>query len=155
MGYARSSLADALVLLVGLAAPGCSHTIVLDTSRLDVVPLGEFDAYMKDRGNPFADPEKRVVIRVPAGERIPLEFSLKVPFADLEGGPYAVRFRRDVFICLGRGTMLLGFDGRNFAAIDDVRGLKEVAGVESGKVEVGFGVKKSEGAKIAVGLEAH
>lgn len=151
----RSWLFVAIVLPSALAASGCSHTVVLDTSRADVVPLAGLDGTMKDKGDLFADPARSLVIRIPAGERISLEISLEVPFAELEGGGYALRFNRDVFIWIGGGKMLLGFDGRTFAEIDDLRGLKQVAGVERGKVEVGFFAKKSEGAKIKVGMAAH
>jgi hypothetical protein len=116
--------------------------------------MAGLDEYMKVQGNIFADPDRSLVIRIPAGERIPIEMSLDAPFAKLEGDGYAVRFDRDLFLWIGGGRALLGFDGRNFAEIGDLRGLKEIAGVGEGRMEVGLGVKKSEGAKITMALAA-
>jgi hypothetical protein len=144
--------AAALGLLAALMAGGCAHTTTIDLKGVDVVPIADLGGYLKAHPDPFADPAKRIAIRVPAGQPIPIEITLQLPFAELEGGSPAIRFRRDVYILIGKETMLVGFDGRRFAEIADLQGLKEVAGLERGALEIGFSVKEAEGAKIKIGL---
>jgi hypothetical protein len=141
-------------LFAALLASGCAHTTVIDTQGMEVIPIGGLGDHIKAKGNPFTDPKRPVLIRLPAGERIPVDLLLRAPFAELEGGSPALRFKRDVYLYFGEGKLLLSFDGLRFAQFGDLQGLKEVAGVSRGQLMFGLKVTEAEEAKISMALEA-
>lgn len=152
----RPSIAGAVAagLFAALLASGCAHTTVIDTQGMEVVPIGGLGDHIKAKGNPFTDPKRPVLIRLPAGESIPVNLLLRAPFVELEGGSPALRFKRDVLLYFGPGKLLLSFDGRRFAQFGDFQGLKEVAGVSRGQLSIGLKVTEAEGARITMAVEA-
>ena len=140
----------AFALLVGAAAAGCSGIQTLDASTVKVVSLEELPQIAAGAEGDAAKGPGPMIVHVKAGERIPLRLAFEAPFASLEAGENAIVFRRDVFLYITPDTAMLGFDGVRFARMGDWEALKELAGVKSGSLSIGFGAGKSDGPKVDV-----
>jgi len=147
----RAMTVIAFALLVCEAA-GCSGIQTLDTSTLKTVSLEELPKIAAGEDGAAAKGPGPMVVHVKAGEKVPLNLSLDLPFAELEAGENKIVFTRDVYLYITPDTAMLGFDGKRFARIGDWKALKKLAGVKTGSLSIGFGAGKTEGPKIDVSV---
>jgi hypothetical protein len=141
------------VVAAALASPaGCSSVREIDVSGIPHVTLDD-PSNAKAIGKALEE-RGEVVVRLREGDALPMVVTFDLPVARLEAGKNVVRFSRDVWLYLSRETARISPDGRRWADLGDLAGMKDIFGFDGGKVQVGFRATEAEGAAITVAVEA-
>lgn len=135
-----------------LAAAGCSGIRTIDAGTVKTLTLAELPAAAAPAAGVAPVGPGPMIVRVRAGERIPLRLELAAPFAELAAGENALVFSRDVYLYVAPDDVMIGFDGVRFARMGDWEAIRELAGIEGGTLSIGFGAGVSEGPRIDVKL---
>lgn len=132
---------------------GCAGVQRMSLEGIEVVTLDE----LRTNAGPIESAVKSgrpVVVRVRAGERVPLDAAITTPMLTLEAGENALRFERDGYLHIARGAMLVSPDGERWTAVGNGRGLRRLFGVRHGTVSIGFGVTAGRGPVVTAALES-
>ena len=144
-------IASSLFLL--LLTPGCAGPQKLDTTNVAQVSLAEYEADPLAFGTPMDPDSKPVIIKIPAGEKVPLKLDMSIPFATVVPGKNRLRFILDVYMYMGGGQFLISPDGERWAEMGDWKALKELFNFDKGLFSVGFGVSGAEGAFMSLAMK--
>ncbi|MBW2260853.1 MAG: hypothetical protein JRG91_02685 [Deltaproteobacteria bacterium] len=144
-------IASSLFLL--LLTPGCAGVQKVDTTSAATISLAEFEADPLAYGSPLEPDGKPVIIKIPAGEKIPLKIDMSIPFATVESGENTLRFDLDVYAYMGGGRFMISPDGERWAEMGDWKALKELFNFDKGLFSVGFGVSEAEGAFMSLAMK--
>jgi hypothetical protein len=137
---------------VVLAASGCARVQRLDLNGIPTMTLADLRADSTPLEHAIRAGQTGAVIRIAAGERLPVRLSLRSSVINLEAGDNSLRFDRDAYLYVSRDAIMASPDRERWARIGDHRGLGRLFGVEHGSLEIGFGVHRSEGPRVTVGL---
>ncbi len=147
-----------LSLLVAASVAGCSSIQTMKPAAPTVL-FGELEAdpakygFGADKDGKPRFPRKGVVIKIPKGDKIPLQLAMDVTIATLEPGKNWLRFDRDVLLYIAHGEFKISPDGRRWAAIHDVKAIKKLFGMKGrGHFGFGFGISKEKGAGFHVSV---
>jgi hypothetical protein len=149
-----SALPPAAAVVAAVVAAGCAGIRTMDAAQVPTATLAELEADPAAWGLGTAEWEGPLIVRIPAGETVPLRLALDVPFATLDAGANSVRFEREVLFYLSRGELLVSPDGRRWADLSDWTVVRELFGLESGTFAIGFGVNAETGAAFTVAVAA-
>jgi len=142
-------------LLCTAAVSGCAGVQRLDRTSIPTLTVAELRASKQDPAWLLkAMGSRGVVVRVRAGEELPVRLGSSIGFATLRAGDNRLRFDREVWLYLARKKVLLSPDGRRWVGLGDWRAMKRVFDMRRGTVQVGFGVKRGQGAVITLGVHA-
>ena len=137
------------VVLVG--GSSCSSVREMDLSGVPQVALDD-PTNAKAIGKAIEE-RGAVVVYLREGDAVPLRATMDLPMAHLEAGRNVVRFDRDVWLYMSRKEARISADGRRWAALGDLAGLKELFGMTGGTVQVGFRATEAEGSAITFDIE--
>jgi len=149
-----------IVLCTGLAlvAPsllGCAGVQRLDTRGAPTFTLAE-------TRDPTAGPRVTtalggagLVLKLRAGEALPVQLSSRLGVAHLTGGAGHLTLDRDAYVYLSGRRALIGPDGQRWARLGDWRTLRRLFGLRrGGTFQVGLGITQGTGAKLTLALDA-
>lgn len=134
--------------LLGLSGCGGIHAL----ARPDA-PVVTLERFRADSAADGGLPPGGVIVRIDKGTRLPVNASVSAPFATLEPGDNRLRLDADVFVLLAPGVVDLSPDGKRWARVTDLRGLKRLFGVGKGQFMVGGGIDKASGPLVTVALK--
>ncbi|HQH28969.1 MAG TPA: hypothetical protein PLP17_16370 [Oligoflexia bacterium] len=92
------------------------------------------------------------ILRVGPGEALPLRAAMTLPFVRLEAGNNKLVFSREVYIYLAKGVLRLSPDAQQWADIQDTDAMKEIFGVDTFNLLLGFGANQADGAFFSFSL---
>lgn len=152
MTHRLGPLAAALVLL---STGGCSGVHSIAREGVVTRTLVELQADMAEGAGHYALPPGGLIVRVPAGTRLPLRLQVDTPFpAVVEPGDNHVRLDRDVWFYLRGRQMALSPDGERWADIGRWKAVARLfGGGGGGSFSVGAGITREEGPAIHVVLQ--
>lgn len=96
-----------------------------------------------------------VVVRIEAGQEIPLKLTMTSPVADLAPGENRLLFTRDAYLYISPDVFRVSPDGQRWADIHDLTAQKKLFGLKKGTLSVGFGAATKEGPYISLDVTAH
>jgi len=140
-------------LLVLLLTAGCAARQKFDTTNVAQVTLKEYEADPLAYGTPMDPDAKPVIVKIPAGEKIPLKIDLSIPFAKVITGRTRMKFTLDVYLYMGKGKFLISPDGQRWAAMGDWKALKRLFNFDKGLFSVGFGVSAVDGTFMSLAIK--
>jgi hypothetical protein len=140
------------LLLCALPLLACSgiHSIARDGVASRTLP--ELLADVAQQKEAYRFPARGLIVRVPAGSRLPIRVTLDTPFVTVEPAASSVRFDRDVYLFLRGHDLALSPDGVRWADVRRPGALKRLFGVGRGSFEVGAGIVKDQGAIVQATL---
>ncbi len=144
-------IAASLFLL--LLTPGCAGRQKLDTTNVAQVSLAEYEADPLAFGTPMDPDAEPVIVKIPAGEKIPLKIDMSIPFAKVIAGRTRMQFTLDVYLYMGRGKFLISPDGERWAEMGDWKALKKLFNFDKGLFSVGFGVSAADGTFMSLAIK--
>ena len=143
-----------LLFLVPLLMAACSSVGPLDLKDTPTLTL----ANLRQQPQPLQERIQRgesFVVRVSAGEEVPLLVTLEIPGLTFLPGQNRVRFERDVYVHYGQGKMHVSPDGQTWAAVGDFHGMARLFGLgHGGSFQVGTGVTATDGPLVSVKVTA-
>lgn len=145
---------EVLVLVVAaglLGGSSCSSVREMDVSGVPHVILDD-PSNAKAIGKAMEE-HGAVVVRLREGDAVPLRAAIDLPVAHLEAGKNVVRFDREVWLYMSRKEARISPDGRRWADLGDLAGLKELFGLTGGTVQVGFRATEADGAAITFDIK--
>jgi hypothetical protein len=98
---------------------------------------------------------KAVVVKIEAGQKIPLNLTMTSPMANLVPGENQLLFTRDAYLYISPAIFRISPDGQRWAEIQDIKTQRKLFGFKKGNLSVGFGVAKAKGPPISVDITAH
>jgi hypothetical protein len=148
-----AALATAATIAATLAA-GCAGRVEgMDLSGVPVRTLGE----LSQNPSPLEDAmggDGAAVVKIAAGDRVPLQLRVDTPVFRAEGGDNALVFERDAYLYITKRGALVSPDGERWAAMGDSKALRRLFGMEHGSLQVGFGISRERGPEARVVVEA-
>ena len=142
----------ATIVAAALAVAGCATTRTFDTAGAREVTLAELRAAPEALAELRSLSEGAFVVKIPAGEVLPVRMIAQLPFATLEDGGGALRFSADTWLRLERNGAWLSPDGERWAAIHDMAAVKKLFGAERGSFSLGFAATRDEGPSVLFGV---
>jgi hypothetical protein len=141
-------------VLVGLVLgmSGCARFQQLDLSGVQTFTLDQLRAHPDPLARALEAGETAAIVRIAAGERLPVRVGLRSSVINLEAGDNSLRFDRDAYLYVSRNEFLVSPDRERWARIGDVRNLGRLFGVEHGSLEVGFGVHRNQGPLVTIAV---
>ncbi len=122
-----------------------------DTPTLALTELrGQADSLGEriKRGEPF-------IVRVKAGDEVPLKVTVEIPGLTFLPGQNTVRFDRDVFLHYGAGKVHVSADGQTWAEMGNFKAMARLFGLgHGGTFQVGTGVTAADGPIVSVKVTA-
>ncbi|MBE0586356.1 MAG: hypothetical protein IH612_21655 [Desulfofustis sp.] len=143
----------ALLLVVALLPSSCSRTGGIETissagiTVIDLAAPGDQLAQLEtiqDQG----EPKQPLILKIPAGHRLPVYFTVDTPFAASVDTENILVFKQDVFVLVRNTSMAVSPDSQRWAAIDDLDAVKHLFGVSGGEVSIGMSAGRDRGALI-------
>ncbi len=136
------------IALSALCCFGCSG--ITRAPAVKTVPLSDFRQNQEMIGSEIAG--DGLIVHVPAGETVPLEVAVQLPFAQVDAGENQLRFTRDIYLFISTKAILLSPDGVSFAPIYKFKSIKRLFGASQGSLRIGFGANKERGPTVSVGV---
>jgi hypothetical protein len=140
-------------LLVLLLTAGCAARQKIDTTNVAQVTLKEYEADPLAYGTPMDPDAEPVIVKIPAGAKIPLKIDMSIPFAKVIAGRTRMKFTLDVYLYMGEGKFLISPDGERWAAMGDWKALKRLFNFDKGLFSVGFGVSAVDGTFMSLAIK--
>ena len=142
-----------IVLLLVLFS-GCSGIQKIDTTQLQSIDLSRIEetddlSALKEmaEGKPL---EKPLLFKVPKGFSLPVQFQVNTPLAHLDSSCGNLVFSQDLFLYLTQSAMFVSPDMENWASWGDFDAIKELFGWSEGRLAVGIGATRKDGALLGV-----
>jgi hypothetical protein len=98
---------------------------------------------------------KAVVVRLEAGQKIPLKLTMALPMANLVPGENQLLFTRDAYLYISPTKFRISPDGQRWADIQDIKAQRKLFGFKKGDLSIGFRVTREDGPQIPVDFTAH
>lgn len=136
------------VFMVALPGLGCSGITRAPAAK--TVTLSDLRQQKENLGQEIV--RDGLIIHVPAGETVPLELDVLLPFAQVAPGENQVRFTKDIYLYVSKKAILLSPDGVSFAPIHKFKSIKRLFGASRGTLQIGFSADKEKGPSVAVGV---
>jgi hypothetical protein len=139
-----------LVLGVALLFGGCSH--VTTVKNVKTVTFKELTADRAPIGEVFKKGEG-LVIHVEKGDKVPVELTAVFPFGELSAGENTLHAAEDFYLYVSpKEGLMISRDGVQFAAVQNIKGIKKIYGFKSGHVSLGFRVTKETPLELQAGV---
>ena len=98
---------------------------------------------------------KAIVVKIEAGQKVPLKLTMTSPMANLLSGENQLLFIRDAYLYISPAKFRVSPDGQRWAEIQDIKAQRKLFGLKKGALSVGFGAAKGEAPQISVDITAH
>jgi hypothetical protein len=139
-------------------AAGCATVRTLDVSRLPTFTLEEINAAPEQTvAAAITTGPKAFVVKLKKGDRLPVNLRAALGPIAVESGQNYLTFAQDLWLYVsGDGSpdfMLLSPDGQRWAPAHEPASLSKLFGLQTGTLQLGFGVSKEQGAAFTVVLE--
>jgi hypothetical protein len=95
-----------------------------------------------------------VVVKVEAGQTLPLKLDLVLPMTKLVAGQNQLLFTRDTYFLVSHTKLRVSPDGRHWADAYDFNAMKKLFGFEKGDLSIGFESSGQQGGVISLGATA-
>jgi len=138
------------MILTALTAGGCTGIRTLDKAGLQTIPLKELRANGKKYVAAITSNGGGLIVRVPKGERLPLDVKVLLPFLLVEPGQNKLRFIRETYLFISTRGFMLSPDGEQWARVQDFKALKELFGATLGSMGIGMGVTRDGDTKATL-----
>jgi hypothetical protein len=136
---------------------GCSHIYRIDGAKLYTVSVSEArtePGKWEEFGKQISA-GKAAIVRIEAGQKIPLKMTMALPVAGLVSGENQLVFTHDAYLYISSVKLRISPDGQRWADIQDLRAQKKLFGFKKGDFSIGFRVTKEDGPQIPVDFSAH
>ena len=143
-----------LATLVSLT--GCYNIHRMDSSKLSVVSAADAAAHPAkwEEAGQQIQAGKDVVIKVEAGQTLPLKLDLVLPMTKLVAGQNQLLFTRDTYFLVSHSKLRISPDGRRWADAYDFTAMKKLFGFEKGDLSIGFESSQQQGGVLSIGATA-
>ena len=123
-----------------------------DTANIERITLTQLKTDGEKYGN-ILRAGKPLIIKIPAGATIPIQLNLEVGFASFVPGDNNLRFDKATMLLISQKGLLLSPDGKDWAPIQDIKGLKKIFNIKGGSLALQFSARAKDGPFIRVNLQ--
>jgi hypothetical protein len=138
--------------LIAFGIAGCARFQRLDLEDVPTYTLDDLGAYPDPLSCALKAGRPAAIVRIAAGEKLPVRLAVHSPLLDLEASDAALHLGCDAFLYVSRSMILASPDRERWAPIDDARSLGQLFGLGQGALDLGFTVHRSKGPLLTIGL---